>query len=245
MCVWSISGCAIDLFKNLWYCVPFSGHCQWQLVAKSNKMFNKPHVLSFLALPLYPCGCEPETDPRPPPEVQCNFACVLCVHVCSQFHIFLSCSRVSWRNVLSWTEQLGTEFWKGKKNQNSLGYFLWKVKMFLYSGAILPGRKKVSCPGEWKPQMWVSQPKLVRKRGQLAVPLDIYLICGVAIGFWMLAAIIKVRYCCYALKQKERKIKPKQFHNSLSESTPTQVTRAHSCGSGRMIENQGGYHALS
>lgn len=123
MCVWSISGCAIDLFKNLWYHVPFPGHCHWQLVAKSNKMFNKPHVLSFLALPLYPCGCEPETDPRPPPEVLCNFACVLCVHVCSQFHIFLSCSRVSWRNVLSWTEQLGTEFWKGKKKKKQFGLF--------------------------------------------------------------------------------------------------------------------------
>lgn len=102
-------------------CDSFPGHCHWQLVAKSNKMFNKPHVLSFLALPLYPCGCEPETEPRLPP-LRCNFACVLCVHMCSQFHIFLSCSRVSWRNVLSWTEQLGTEFWKGKKN--SLGFFL-------------------------------------------------------------------------------------------------------------------------
>lgn len=104
MCAWSISGCAIDLFKNLWYCVPFPGHCHWQLVAKSSKMFNKPHVLSFLALPLYPCGCEPETDPRPPPKVRCNFACVLCVHMCSQFHIFLSCSRVSWRNMC-WAEE--------------------------------------------------------------------------------------------------------------------------------------------
>lgn len=33
-------------------------------------------------------------------------------------------------------------------------------------------------------------PKLVRKRGQLALPLDICFICDVAIGFWMPAAII-------------------------------------------------------
>lgn len=102
MCIWSISGCAIDLLRNLWYCVPFPARCNWQLVAKSTKMFNKAHVLSFLALPLYPCGSEPATDTMPPP-VQCNFAWVLCARVCmcvasSTFHS-LSHSKVSWRNL--------------------------------------------------------------------------------------------------------------------------------------------------
>lgn len=52
-------------------------------------MFNKPHVLSFLALPLYPYGREPETDTMPPPA-RCNFACVLCAHVCVAGSTFLS-----------------------------------------------------------------------------------------------------------------------------------------------------------
>ena len=202
MCIWSISGCAIDLLRNLWYYVAFPAHWNWQLVANSSKMFNKPHVRSFLALPLYPCGCEPETHTTPPP-VWCSFACVLCAHVCSRFHISLSCCRVSWRN-LCWPTQsnLKLSFERGGKNPTSL---LWRVKVLLCSGAVLPGREKelswwiratnISVPAQ--------MPKLVRKRGQLAVPLDIGLICGVAIGIWMPAAVIKVRYCCYALKEKK------------------------------------------
>lgn len=77
----------------------------------------------------------------------------------------------------------GLRFERGKKKEKIVRvFFLWKVKMLLYSGAILPG-SKVGCPGELKSQMSVSQLKLVRKRGQLAVPFDICLICGVAIGF--------------------------------------------------------------
>lgn len=160
MCIWSVSGYAVDLLRNLWYCVPFPVHCNRQLVAKSNKMFNKPHVLSFLALPLCPCGCEPETDTTPP-LVRCNFACVLCAHACACAYPVprFSHSRVSWRN-LCWAAESNlklTSEREGKKPPDI--FFLWKVKMLLCSGAVLPGREKVGCPGEWKSQISVSQHK--------------------------------------------------------------------------------------
>lgn len=180
-------------------CDSFPGHCHWQLVAKSNKMFNKPHVLSFLALPLYPCGCEPETEPRLPP-VRCNFACVLCVHMCSQFHIFLSCSRVSWRNVLSWTEQLGTEFWKGKKT-------VWDFFCVEGEGALFWGhssREKEGGLSWWMKATNISVPAQVGQKERTACCATWYLP-----HLWCCCRLLNARYCCYVLKEKERKIKIK------------------------------------